>query len=397
MGYSSYYRLPTIKSFDEAAKRLSNTTPLKRGPNSRPFNIYPLSERRYGREFSIRMVGDADSLPNSTQYAQAPGAQDGDIELLLWHIPLITFHKPRHGENGEPIEEITIASPNYWSLSMPVFLDNILYCYTGGSNTNRGRLVLELGTPGGKSDKVVVARKGSVRLRRMSVEDKHYLVRAEADANTVLRINRKKSNEVRARYGEFYRYMKGMLGVRKEGHEQSFYSYAENRNIVTVDYKVTFTSDEVRSVVPHESTGVTMRYKPRFITSAPFRKPAKITIHYVYDERTKSHVHKPSIRNYQDWLACTEEFLALVKNGQDTEAFYKAFVWLGFYGDMAMRRYGAIPSPERDLVVDVDTINSLMDEIIFKYHSEEVIESVPAKPGTIPSVKYETWVTRELG
>lgn len=396
MSYSSYHRLPTIKSFADAAKRLSNTTPLRRGPNS-SFTIYPLSERRYGRLFSIRMVGDADSLPNSIHYAQAPGAQDGDIELLLWHIPLITFHKPRHGENGEPIEETTIASPNYWSLAMPVFLQSVLYGYINTANTNRGRLVLETCTPGSKDDKVVVAHKGSVRLRRMSVEDRHYLVRAEADANTVLRINRKKSNEVRARYGEFYRYMKGMLGVRKEGYEQSFYNYAEHRNIVTVDYKVTFTSDEVRSVVPHEPFGVTMRYDPRFITAAPFRKPAKITIQYVYDERTKNHVHKPNIRRYQDWLACTEEFLALVKNGQDAEAFYKAFVWLGFYGCMAMQRYGTIPSPERDLVVDVDTINSLMDEIIFKYHSEEVIESVPAKPGTIPSVKYETWVTRELG
>jgi hypothetical protein len=36
-----------------------------------------------------------------------------------------------------------------------------------------------------------------------------------------------------------------------------------------------------------------------------------------------------------------------------------------------------------------------MDEIIFKYHSEEVIEIAPAKEGTVPTAKYLKWVTRD--
>ena len=48
-----------------------------------------------------------------------------------------------------------------------------------------------------------------------------------------------------------------------------------------------------------------------------------------------------------------------------------------------------------EFTLEPESFGKVMDEIIFKYHSEEVFELVQAKPNTVPSLKYETWVTRE--
>jgi hypothetical protein len=39
-----------------------------------------------------------------------------------------------------------------------------------------------------------------------------------------------------------------------------------------------------------------------------------------------------------------------------------------------------------------DGVRKLIDEIIFKYHSNEVFKRRPVKPGQAPGVKYNKWV-----
>ena len=90
----------------------------------------------------------------------------------------------------------------------------------------------------------------------------------------------------------------------------------------------------------------------------------------------------------------TEMILALAKTPADDpeqhEKFRQAFVWLAFY------TFGAWEANHKHtIMVEVDAFGKAMDEIIFKYHSEEVFERVPAKHGAIPNLKYEAWVTRE--
>jgi len=139
----------------------------------------------------------------------------------------------------------------------------------------------------------------------------------------------------------------------------------------------------------HRISGRQIRVvKELYRNNTPLRKPPRISFSYSSNDGLFK-----SGEPFQEWLTVTEELLALAStpstDPNQTENFYKAFVWLAFYD--ANNSYRT----KQDLTVRADDFGKTMDEIIFKYHSDEVFERVPTKPNTIPSMKYEKWVTRE--
>jgi hypothetical protein len=379
MSYSSYNRLPYIDSYEQALTH-TKVAPIK---GSKPLS-YPLGERRYHRAFSIRVIGDEASKPiDNGRYKPAPTAKDGDVELLLYGAPVITFHKP---EQADAPQRLTLSCTYYhWHASDCHFIVSVLGRYVADANTNKSRIVLTL--RGGS--KIVIPRKQNLTL---DIGKESYSLTPsdpQQAEHTVIRLNRARANAVRAKYGEFFRYVKGMVGVRKYPLD-----HLSGRG-VAVAQVIKVSGDEILGVVPtefkHGTPLTNVRFVDKYVRMGVVIKPPKETAHHMYDERTGRSSVKYVSELYEIWLANTKEFLELCSTPADDpdqyEKFRQAFVWLAFY---------AIPNPRagRDVVLETHVLPERLNEIFFKYHSEEVFERVPAKPGSVPSAKYERWVTR---
>lgn len=390
MSYASFRRLPYLRSYNDLHKQLENTAPLKKVKGSADYTIYPLRERNQGRKFSFRMVGDEASKPVGRWYEQAPTAKDGDIEVILYSSPVITFHKP--DEDGAEYITLFMGAYPRWSMTDSVFIQETLGTFINSAYTDKGRMVIDLiqGT------KVVIPRKGYVRLRIQRTTPNDLLIPVQEEGNQLmtLRIKRKEANEVRARYGEFYRYVKGMVNVRKDMHETRYYNYREGEEVVETRYLVRFTSEEMTSVVPTETKdGGVVCFLDRHTRHPAHVKPPKQVRKYRYNEFNKTHEECTTTEDYEQWQANVEEFLTFVRNGADHESMYKGFVWLAFYSRLRVARYMHRVSDMTS--IEAEDFFKTLDEVLLKYHSDEVFERVPAKPNTVPSTKYEKWITRE--
>jgi hypothetical protein len=182
--------------------------------------------------------------------------------------------------------------------------------------------------------------------------------------------------------------------VRKQAHESRWYDRIRDEYVVDTNYTVTIPREEWQAVVPMKETNHGLIPVDPFYHASPLRKVAKVRTLREYDEVTETVIDKQSTLLYDEWLAVTKIFLALARTPADDpdqhEKFRQAFVWLVFF------TVGAWTARHReDLRIEDMAFGKRMDEIIFKYHSEEVFERVPAKHGVVPNLKYESWVTRE--
>ena len=391
MSYATYSRLPGVNSYEDALAR-TKVAPIR---GAKPLS-YPLGERKNHRAFSIRIVGDEASKPNAERYKPAPTAKDGDVELLHYWCPVITLHKPA-ADTPQPTHppqppQLTLMAHKYWSTADCRFILELLYGYITDTRTSKGRLILLMRN----GERIVVPKGGCVTLNMNVAERTLKPVDPQAVAHTVLRLNRPKANAVRKTYGEFFRYLKGMVGVRKYYDRQQPQAYLIN-----------IPSEEIRGVVPTESvepvqglrstvpvTPLTkVRYAQKYSSYGALGKPPKLSARYTYSEVTNKTEVKYIEEPYKAWLSHTTELLTLCRTPADDpeqfEKFRQAFVWLAFYTHAPYLRI------DRDVILEDWVMAERFNEIIFKYHSEEVFERVLAKPGSVPSTKYDKWVTRD--
>jgi hypothetical protein len=390
MSYTSYSHLPYLSTHAEALDRFNKTTPI-RGSNPVRF---PLGRRSDSNKFTI------DHNPTT-----------GDVVLSIYSQPLITFHADN---------TVTIGVPNpsirryRWSSCDSYFIAGVLGRYIKNVRTDMGRLVIEARD----GQKFVLPNNASMRFTYtidntdQPIYNRTFTLTPLPESLPVLyvpKINRKTANEVRARYGDFYRYMKGMIGVRKQTYTDNYYDYKNDEEVVDTYDRIEFAEEEIVAVVP--TTNTHSRKLPLLInlqfdqehptlTRNPLDKPAITTPVYVRNEATDTWEQVDSREPYDAWLAATQAFLTKVrghgidKDGNpldETESFYQAFVYLAHFAQQGNRRF---LGPE-NFSLDPKQISRAMDEIIFKWHSEEVIEVVPAKEGTVPTAKYLKWVTRD--
>lgn len=407
MSFASYERLPALSNYMTAKLRLSVTQPFRKTSKSQvQFTRYPISSSRKDANFLMRRAGDEDSKPNFPhrrwEYRSAPNTGANDIELLLYYSPVITFHEPKEGQG---LPEFTIFRGMYgrWSSADCAFFENILYRYFTSVSTVRGHLVMA-DYEGNK----YVLQGEHLRFAYDEANRSIKPVSTDTMKTTTIRLNRKQTNIVRARYGEFYRYMKGMIGVRKQVHENKWYDWKANENVVTQDYRVYIKPDEWTEVIPTETVAEIGSHSHRhsqtslvaefYRDNSPLRKPPIQHGRHQLNPETREWVTVVSDAAYKDWLTVTEEFLALASapstDPDQHEKFHAAFVWLAYYSAQGGKgAYGLRVKDE--FTLEPESFGKVMDEIIFKYHSEEVFERVQAKPNTVPSLRYESWVTRE--
>jgi hypothetical protein len=282
-----------------------------------------------------------------------------------------------------------------WSSADCYFISETLGRYVRNAVTNRGRLVITMRS----GAKVVVPSKESIRLRPSINAPGHTSNTLVPIAPSTLighRLNRTKTNEVRARYGEFYRYMKGMIGVRKQLQERTYYDRFTGTQVWDESmYVVHISKDEVIETLPTVTTDQGLRFQTTLNSGKSMnltKKPPIYTTRYQYNKEADRYVTEDSTEPYELWRAATEEFLELVSTPADNEhqheQFRCAFIWL------AVVAYEDLYEP-KDMELEAYAIGKTMDEIIFKYHSEEVIEEVHIEQGKVPPFKYNKWLTRE--
>jgi hypothetical protein len=387
MSYTSYNHLPYLSTHAEALCRFNQTTPIR---GSQPVR-YPLGRRSDSNKFGISLEAN------------------GDVTLSLYNLPLITFHADTETHKNT----LTIGTPGTpatnrryrWSSCDSYFIVGVLGRYVKNVRTDLGRLVIEARD----GQKFVMPHNTCMRFTYDARANSLTPLPASVPTLHVPKINRKKANEVRARYGDFYRYMKGMLGVRKQTYTENYYDYKNDEEVVDTYERIEFAEEEIVAVIP--TTNTHSRKLPLLInlqfdqehptlTRNPLDKPAIYTSIYVRDEANDTWGQKESREPYECWVAATEAFLTKVrgcgvdKDGNpldETESFYQAFVYLAHFAQQGNRRF---LGPE-NFSLDPKQISRAMDEIIFKWHSDEVIEVTPAKVGTVPTAKYLKWVTRD--
>jgi hypothetical protein len=377
MSYSSYRYIPFLDNYAEALDHLNKTEPIR---GSKPVRV-PLGRRSDSNKFGISKD------------------LNGDIHLSLYGHTGIVFHADNH--------TLTIGDTSgkrqwRWSSCDSYFILSVLGRYIKNARTDRGRLVLETRD----DQKFVLESKGNLTL----AYNKHALKLTPADTEQpthyTYRLNRQATNNVRARYGEFYRYMKGMIGVRKELKVSQYFNYRDHENVIDEEYIIRVSEQEQLGVVPqveqtHDWRGNTLQAKHTIPDPEcpmnernPVEKPAKLTLKYEQDPDDPDGKYRQieSGEMYDKWAAATQAFLSLISvptsDPDQHEKFRQAFVWLARFSSHRTYRI-------EEFAISVGAVQKTIDEIIFKWHSEEVIERVPAKPNTVPSGKYLKWVTRE--
>ena len=389
MTYSSFSRLPALSTHQQAAERLAQIKPLR----GRLPAVYPLHERRYADKFAIRKVGDAASKPQGTNYRAAPAAVDGDIELLLYGQPSITFHQD---------DTITLSNRwTTWSAADTAFCQEILYRYIHSANRTGKKhgymLVIEPSASLMPTPKIVIPSGGDVQLRLD--HPSRTLRPLEPIVHKAHRISRKKANIVRQRYAPFYRYMKGMVSLRTEIKDDSKYGTQKEKRIIYVSHNElmgvigAYMTDEV----PTTSTYVgKLDY-----TKAPIllQKPPVIAISQDYDHETRKWSDVESSDLYANWTRHMENFIGWISTPEEhpdhainfSTAFSMLLVQQMFGSHPVLRHQTRHIATDMVMHADPDRVATALEEILFKWHSDEVFEYVELHEGKVPNRKYEDW------
>ena len=386
MSTAAYNRIESLHGYEHALRYLNATAPIK---GKRPI-VRPLAARKDASRFSIRMVGDADSLPEGSYYKQLPGVQDGDIECLLFDHPLVVFHKPREGDDPN-VGRITVASVSTWlAISDCYFIHNVLYEYF--ASVQRAHKSVAKLFRRAYGDKELFApivfpcptKNGEVTTLEMIVDKNESKVLWVKGAPVEgLRLNRTAANIVRAKYGDFYRYAKGMIALRRQkaDHDEGYHVRFE----------------------PSEFGLAGMQLDNRGIYLLGYRnpvdKPAKDDVMRHYGMTKDQHRMYEDIKVYPDWESSAKQYIerisASVTDPDQTEKFAVAFTLLAAYARLVSTSpYGRGIRSDRPTIMTPKDLTTTLDEIVFKYHSSEVIEAYLMPEGYVPNPKYKTWVDR---
>lgn len=383
--YPTYNRLPAIGSHTHAAKLFSGIKPIR----GRSPAIYPLGQRNKADEFSIRQT------------------LFGDIQCLHYSVPLVTFH---HDGRvilglGEGPEKPDAPRPPHtirrWTISDAVFVEAILrFNYVEHASTTGGRLLLKM-----RDGRQFIVNSVTEGMAFSISPEAKTMQPADEKAAMTLRINRAAANNVRARYGAFLRYAKGMIAVRRQtGVKSRVWSYAHNRyedlvmqfmelapgELAHAHAEATLAGDEARyDFIP--------QYRERVLLVQLANKPPISSLVSVNMEgKGMAAIH--SAKPYEEWKRCMHRFLGLITPADPshmTDADYANFaqafnrVLLECYMNSM---FTGAPTPDHAPRIPVADIHEKLNELLFKYFSEEVFEWAQVN-GTTPSRKYEGWLT----
>jgi len=330
MGYRTIEGVPHLVRHYATAKRIHDEIkPIRgRSPERRP-----LGNRRDCDTYWVRMDGD-------------------DVQFMLYRTPVLTY---------KPDNTILIDLAGYNTVSTHQFIAHVLGVYCNGF---KGQTVLRY-----KSDRYVVPKEGMT----LRVEEGSYeLTIVNSQRLMGYRLNRAATANVRKRYAEFYQYMKGFINLRS-----SMVSFSRSE-YEAVSYTVGEAAEVLGTCWEHE--------RLRVATHSWFGiadKPTESNYHYRFSDRASWELA---------YYKRVPRFLALI-DGADRENkhqdFHKAM--------MILMTYNLNPIADEQHLTNVmsygsDGIRKRLEEILFKWFAEEVVEKFELEQGKLCTTSYNKWL-----
>ena len=370
MSTSAYERIPHLRGYEDALRRFKETKPIRGIEPS----VTPLGARRDHMRFAIRL------------------AHNGDVECLHYDVLTVVFHKPVHGDDPAT-ERITVFFQKTWVHSADCyFIYELLRHYLSDVVRVHSKAIRMCRHHG--ASPIVFAGLGDAKVTTMTMIA-HRKDNTIEPTQPVLvqgrRINRKAANNIRAKYGQFYRYFKGMIALRRE-------SYSDNITRYTLHARqyVQFSNEEFDRASSEDTTS------PFFNVYNPANKPAlNQTIRHYGTAKDGSQI-SVTVEIYPKWLESATAFIDKIStpdtDSNQTEQFAIAFTLVGAAAVSRDSLYMNSVSKRRFrtgfIRVGVRELQATLDEIIFKYHSKEVFETHIMPEGQVPSNKYDNWIDR---
>lgn len=329
MGYQTVKKVRSCRNYELAKLTHDSITPIRGNPN----NVRPLGNRRDWETYSVRMNGEA-------------------VEFVLYKTPVVTF---------QPDGIIEVRSGGWDSISTRQFISQVLYINCYG---RRGKTVVDV-----ENLPVVLAKDGVIRLR---VDDGRVVLAQERPVIYGFKLNRAAANNVRARYKEFYTYLKGFINLRSGVVKGKWGGEMEG---------VSFTTQEAADVLGVKNRGSSnpIVFKEQF--ERINRRPSEEHPHW--------RKHNKLDEVYP--VRC-KKFFELISSG-DHMQFYEATMGLLTFD------IGTIWADEGHMshVFSVEATKplTLLDSIVMRWHADEVLERVALTDGNLPNPKYENWFDKE--
>lgn len=365
MTFASYQRVPTLMTYADALNKLNTTEPIRR----RSPTLIPLGARKDCDKFSIQMADDTKNNSANISPETAPGS----IDILFYGHPCVRYLKPLPDQPEHITRVQLLPKAHGWGTTEGWVLWTLLNRVVRSTQATRNHLkifdpksnVLVVPTPasdprmpnfGGPPPAVIL------RIDTQALTIERDTTNGEPPASHTWRINRKQANNVRQTYGQFYRYAKGMIAVRKEQLSSPWAAAnAEPLNVIS------FTDAELLDPAIKHIT--TLRWSSRLD-----RKPT-----------VNSELHGA-------WSTRMTGLLSLILPHPDEDIqaqnFAHAFAIVASLCTTLQRR------PDGAALVETKSIPKKIDELLFKWHSNTVFDRVPVPANTVPSTTYNLWVDR---
>jgi len=318
MGYATVQRVPQLRNYADALKKYDETKPMR----GRAEEIRPLGERRDADTYHKRKNGDA-------------------VELVLYKTPVITF---------EPNGEVVLFVGNYNTVSTHQFVSWVLGISAQGV---RRATVLTI-----HGNKYTLADNDKLRLRRD--EGGKWCV-LNPTQQWSWQLDRKAVGNVRAKYGEFYKYLKGFVNLRTETLKTSW-------SRIERDY-VLVQQSEFKNV---------------------FGNMTSIRSYAYMDKLGRQSLDWQAVKPEQ-YAASSNAFEVLIRPDQPEEDkhtnFYKAALLLLAKSDTDKMdiRTDEVQAPAKHIV-------PLLDEVLFQKYAHQVLIRKELPQGKVSTGRYERWM-----
>ena len=315
-------RVPRIQDYAIALKAFNYIKPLR----GRSPEIKPLGNRRDADTYHIRKDGEA-------------------VELVLYKTPVITFM---------PDGEVVLFVDSYNTVATHQFIQQVLGI---GASGVRRTTVLTI-----NNSKYTLADKDKLRLRKDEESGKWQVL--NPSEQWTWRLDRKAVSNVRAQYGEFYKYLKGFVNLRTENMKISHWAEKE-KDCIRVQ------QSEFKSVC-----GGTF----------------PMSVYAYMDKRGKQSLDWNAVKPHQ-YEKSAMMFEKLIRSDQPEEDkhtnFYKAALLL-----IAKLENDRMDIRTDDVTVVSKNIVPLLDDVLFMIHAHQVLVRKALPQGKVSSGIYEHWMVK---
>lgn len=364
---AAFDKLPSLRTYKGAKTFHDTRTPI-RGQASQP---KPLGARTDWQRFRVRAQHNP-LQPNS----------EPSIECVLYKTPVVTFHP-------DNTVSVTTGTDYLPSQSTAKFISEILgHCCYATCQASRIVLVTTIRTLTGDNQtyKYAINEGQTLTFYLPDPANPHSrgLTPVDPTPQTTIVIDRAGANNVRKRYADFYRYLKATINLRTQ-QVQGVYG---REGYTTIPIQLSEFKDNLPTRPTYELGTL----------NATFRQDN----HWSFDlPATQRMTTKPAINSTKDplydWQRTLSAFLTPLQSTQPAPegqhvTFYRAFLTLAHWARYSHQSFYKHDEPDRATQVHPEAIRSLFDELLFKFHSNEVFVTRPVKAGQAPGTKYLRWV-----